>query len=83
MARMAAADTDENEADFGNLPWTPGESNNREEPPEFSSDFEEFDAEEDIVPMPGSFVPARVIDPGLASTTNPNPIPESPDGGCA
>ncbi|MBN1417987.1 MAG: lamin tail domain-containing protein [Planctomycetes bacterium] len=76
-------DTDENGADFGQLPWTPGGTNDRTGPPRFASTFEERDPETDLAEFPGTFVAARVIDPLLASASNPSPIPESPDGGYA
>ncbi len=76
-------ETDVNGADFGHLPWTPGTSNDRLRPPGFSSDFEDFAPETDLEAFPGSFVPGRVVDPTIVSASNPNVIPESPDGGRA
>ena len=73
-------DTDTNAADFGHLPWTPGESNNRPDAPLFDSDFEDGSPEEPVEVLPGSFVPGRIIDPTSISPSNPNAIPESPDG---
>ncbi len=76
-------DSDVNGADFGHLPWTPGASNDRTEAPDFARDFEDGTQEQDIAALPGSFVPGRVIRPEATTTSNPNAIVESPDGGLA
>jgi len=74
-------DSDENGADFGNRPWTPGRTNNRAAPATFESDFNDRDPETDLPLFPGSFVGGRVVDPTVISGSNPNSIPPSPDGG--
>ena len=76
-------DTDVNAADFGHLPWTPGRTNNRDGQPTLDEDFEAHEVEAALTALPGSFVPATVVDPALASVSNPNVIDESPDGGLA
>ena len=76
-------DTDRNEADFGQLPWTPGETNDRDTDPRLSSSFEEGSPEDAVDGLPGSFTPARIIEPEMISPSNPSSIPESPDGGQA
>ena len=76
-------DTERNDVDFGHLPWTPGTSNDRARPIFFQSDFDDGDPEGAVEELPGSFAPGRIIDPESISGSNPNPIPESPDGGFA
>jgi hypothetical protein len=76
-------DTDRNESDFGQLPWTPGTTNDRDEDPEFANDFEDGAPGDAVDGLPGSFVPARLIEPDTVSDLNPSAIPESPDGGQA
>ena len=74
-------DTNRNSHDFGQLPWTPGESNNRVNPMEFSSDFEDAKPDDPVQAFPGSYLPGRIIDPTLKSAANADTIPASPDGG--
>ena len=76
-------DTDENGADFGQLPWTPGSTNDRSEAPRFASDFEATLPGLALEQFPGSFARAVVVEPMAASNSNPNVIPESPGGGNA
>ena len=80
---MDGRDTDHAGADFGQLPWTPGASNDRENSPDFEGDFDDGEIDQAIDAFAGSFVPARIIDPVVVSEANPNVIPESPDGGFA
>ncbi|MCP4248013.1 MAG: hypothetical protein GY778_13275 [bacterium] len=76
-------DTDNNGRDFGLLPATPGYSNIQ---PDLMPYFEDCDtlAVDDPVPSwYGTYELPRVIDPTLAGTYNPQPIPNSPNGGLA
>lgn len=76
-------DTDLNGADFGHLPWTPGESNDRGSPSDYESDFEDGLPEDRLAEFPGSFVPGLIVDPLATTPSHPNTIPESPSGGLA
>lgn len=75
-------DTNDNGRDFGNLPITPGTSNNI--PTNLMPWANNFDAsvlEQADVNFIGSFVNPFVVDPTLISAHNPNVVAASPQGG--
>lgn len=74
-------DTDDNGADFGERPLTPGASNNL---PSLLPYCNTFDGQGIEVPVPGwtgSFVAPKIVDPTTPSASLVNPVPASPNGG--
>ncbi|MCB9880378.1 MAG: CHRD domain-containing protein [Planctomycetes bacterium] len=78
-----SGDTDDNGYDFHLMPSTPGMSNDLLEAMPYAANFDAMADESEVDEWAGSFTFAHVIDPTTVSTSNPNAIPVSPQGGKA
>jgi len=77
-------DTNVNGYDFGNIPFTPGTSNNLSQIGDFTPpDVDGLSTGSTVAGFGGSFVLPKVIDPTVADSNNPNAISASPQGGKA
>lgn len=76
-------DTDNNGNDFRLAPSTPGKTNNIKSILPYADDFDGYKVGDPLAEWGSSFAPARVIDPTVADTDNPNAIAASPEGGKA
>ena len=77
-------DTNVNGYDFGNIPFTPGTSNNLPQIGDFTPpDVDGLVTGSTVAGFGGSFVLPKVINPTVVNGDNPNAIPASPQGGKA
>ena len=77
-------DTNNNGRDFGVVAATPGAPNSTGVSTLYTAfDTDGLSPEQEIPGYAGTFVNARAIVPGTVSTSNPNVIPPSPQGGNA
>ena len=74
-------DTNDNGADFGSRPWSPGASNNLPSVLPICQSFEGQGIEVSVPNFSGSFVHPTIVDPTTASASLVNTVPPSPDGG--
>ena len=74
-------DTNDNGADFGSLPLTPGASNNLPNVLPYCNTFDGFGVEVPVAGWSGAFVLPKIVDPTIASASLINPVVASPDGG--